>query len=96
MGKVLGSDAVNGWESLLDYITNYKVGESLYRSNMKCDQIQGEIKINQGWTLDNYRIYLTKAGYLKWIFPGCYRYVKQIPVPYPTMQEVRRAAYEKR
>ena len=49
----------------------YNVGDLIYRK---------EIIINGRQTVDNYRNYLTKAGYLKWEGPGKYRIVKKIPL----------------
>jgi len=62
------------FEDVLTYIQIADIGNTIFRQNL--------IKFNiyKGCsTVDNYRNYLTQAGYLCRIYSGAYKYVKKIP-----------------
>lgn len=57
---------------MLDYIRSAKIGDLIFRRNLIDD-------FGYRQTVDNYRNYLTKAGYLKTKKAGVYEYMKEIP-----------------
>jgi len=59
-------------KEVIDYIRCAKIGDLIFRRNLM--QFS-----NGGSTVDNYRNYLTHAGYLKIKYAGAYEYIKEIP-----------------
>lgn len=54
---------------LITYIKSATLGDFIFRKNI----------IHFGASVDNYRNYLTHAGYLETVSPGMYRYMKALP-----------------
>jgi hypothetical protein len=70
----------------ITYIRTFSIGDLIYRRDL----------INFGrrgsQTIDNYRNYLTRAGYLKTKISGVYEYMKEIPL-YMTYAQLVNEAY---
>jgi hypothetical protein len=56
--------------NVITYIRSANIGDIIFRRNL--------IDFG-GQTVDNYRNYLTKAGYLRTKHTGAYEYIKKIP-----------------
>jgi hypothetical protein len=73
--------------AVITYIQSTKIGDLIYRQDL--------IKLNGRWTgastADNYRNYLTHAGYLRTKYSGAYEYMKKIPKNMSYAQLVKEA-----
>ena len=56
---------------LIKYIRCAKIGDLIFRRNL--------VDFDNSPSIDNYRNYLTQAGYLEIVSRGVYRYIKEIP-----------------
>lgn len=68
-------------KEVIDYIRIAKIGDLIFRRNlMNFSKGYGSCFSNNiPSTVDNYRNYLTHAGYLRIKSPGAYEYMKEIP-----------------
>ena len=69
---------------VIGYIRSAKIGDLIFRRNLVNFG-------NGGSTVDNYRNYLTHAGYLKTQKAGIYEYMKEIPEDMTYKRLVREA-----
>lgn len=56
---------------VIKYIRCAKIGDMIFRRNL--------VDFDNSPSIDNYRNYLTQAGYLEIVSRGVYRYIKEIP-----------------
>jgi uncharacterized protein YutE (UPF0331/DUF86 family) len=72
-------------KEVVNYIRNVNIGNLVYRKILinNCS--------NGGSTVDNYRNYLTHAGYLRIKSRGVYEYIKEIPKDITYKRLVREA-----
>lgn len=84
------------WGTFCSFIRNVKRGSSFTRSELKeaCKIPLGK-RSSSEITMDNYRNYLTQAGYLHKSGRGVYRKAKQIPSSF-TVTQVLKEAYPHR
>ena len=72
---------------VIKHIRSKEIGTFIYRQDL--------IKLNGRWsgtsTADNYRNYLTHAGYLKIEHPGVYKILKEVPENMSYAQLVKEA-----
>lgn len=69
-------------KQVINYIRSAKIGDLILRRNLikDCSEGYGSCFSNGiPSTVDNYRNYLTQAGYLRIKSPGAYEYMKEIP-----------------
>ena len=92
---------MNSWTKLKTYINRFKDGNIISRGkildHMMCDNRYART-LPLGWfikegSIDLYRRYLTKAGYLEWASRGKYRKVKPIPKGI-SRRDVQRMGYD--
>ncbi|MFA5152867.1 MAG: DUF6794 domain-containing protein [Clostridia bacterium] len=68
-------------KEVIDYIRYAKIGDLIFRRSLMNFSKDGGSCFSNGTrsTVDNYRNYLTHAGYLKIHSRGVYKYMKEIP-----------------
>lgn len=84
------------WYNVKRYINRFKVGEIIKRKNLlkqRESQYFMESWSHEYGTVDVYRRYLTKAGYLKRVRQGVYEKVKSIPIGI-SRRDVQRQGYD--
>jgi len=77
---------MNTFDKFKIYIGNAKIGDVLTRHDILAQEF-GTMT-----TVDNYRNWFTKAGYLKWVRAGFYEVVKT-PFVELTSRNLRKEAY---
>jgi hypothetical protein len=69
-----------------NFLRNFKKGDIVTRHSIM------SLKFGVMTTVDNYRNWFTKAGYLKWIKPGFYEVIKTPSIEL-TSRNLRKEAY---
>lgn len=86
------------WHNVKKYINRMKAGEVIKRKNLLKQWSPmyftqyGNPYADEYHTVDVYRRYLTKAGYLKHIGRGLYEKVKSVPIGH-SRRDVQREGY---
>lgn len=65
------------WKKVVEYIDSHSCHETITRQGLLF-HVYGEKRKWYPWTVDNYRRFLTKAGYLQWEALGVYSIIKHI------------------
>jgi hypothetical protein len=77
---------MTAFEKIRNYINTKEVSNILSRKEIMAQEF--------GWcvSIDEYRLWFTNAGYLKWMSRGKYEVVKKIPINM-TSRKLRKEAY---
>jgi hypothetical protein len=77
---------MTNFEEFRNYVASFKKGDMLTRHEIMAKKFGGMV------TIDNYRNWFTKAGYLRWVRAGLYELVKT-PSTDLTSRTLRKEAY---
>jgi len=77
-------EKISTFKQVMDYIRCASIGDMIFRRSLMNFSTGGS-------TVDNYRNYLTHAGYLKTRRSGMYEYVKNIPIDISYKQLIQEA-----
>lgn len=76
---------MTSFEKFRIFLNSFEIDDSITRKEIMSKEFGLNVSI------DNYRNWFTKAGYLKWISPGKYQLVKY--PKYLTSRDLRKEAY---
>jgi len=74
------------FEKIRNFVNTKNISDVITRKEIMAQEF--------GWcvSIDEYRLWLTNAGYLKWVSRGKYQLIKKVPT-YMTSRNLRKEAY---